>query len=320
MGGKIQLDVEFPAGVDSEVQGKIKLRPVLYTPATDMVAQMNLISTRSFGYSANTNARTLSGSEFVACTKDSAKLRNTAYIWSGSRELGLHRMSGSTLTEIHQWWYDWYGDRFAEAAFSDVDPIPDTEIDGVPQGDHTTIATTELPGISTDVLDYIPYIVIQSEDNCVLPKDTKIKLTIIPNITKVGFDLWFGDTVDTSIDSARGVEYRFLNLVDINTDNITLKTIRNPESALFDEQSYLGVTYVYSLGSAIFYQNPDPRYIFPALSTLNRNIKVEIEGLKSNPTAKMINTYFSLFTKGHYQANGESTYKLLTDTICTDFR
>ncbi len=310
LGGKIQLDVEFPAGVDSEVQGKVKLRPVLYTPATDMVAQLNMISSSSFGYSQNTNPRVLTGSSYVSCTKDSAKVRNTAYIWSGSRELGLHRMTASTLTEIHQWWYDWYGDRFAEAVFEDADPTEEGSV----------IVTKTLPGISTNVLDYIPYIVIVPEDNCVLPKDTKIKLTIIPNITKNGFDLWFGNTVNTSIDSARGVEYRFLNLQDINSDNIVLKTIRNSESALFDEQQYLGVGYAYSYNGAVFYQNPDPNYIFPQLSTLSRNIKVVIEGLKPNATAKMTNTNFKLFTEGHYKPNGQTDYNLLTNTICTDFR
>lgn len=325
LGGKIQLDVEFPAGVDSEIQGKIKLRPVLYTPATTMVSQLTLISSRSFGYYSNTNTRALNGSSFAACTKDSAKLRNTAYIWSGSRELGLSKSGYGPTVPACRWWYDAYGDRYGITYLQDVDPLPSTEIEGVPQGDNVVMATTDIPGISQytktpDPLDYIPYIVLESEENCVLPKDTKIKITIIPNITKNGFDLWFGNTVDTSIDSARGVEYRFLNLEDFNTDNITLKTIRNPESALFDEQEYLGVGYAYSYNGASYYQNPDPSYIFPALSTLNKNIKVLIEGLKSNPTGKMTNTYFTLFTKGHYKANGESTYKLLTDTICTDFR
>ena len=325
LGGKIQLDVEFPAGVDSEVQGKVKLRPVLYTPATTMVSQLTLISSRTFGYYANTNERILAGSSFVACTKDSAKIRNSAYVWSGSRELGLSVSGYGPIEPSCRWWYDQYGDRYGITYLQDVDPIPSTEIDGVPQGDHVVMATTDIPGISQytktpDPLDYIPYIVIESEDNCVLPKGTKLKITIIPNITNRGFDLWFGNTIDTSIDSARGVEYRFLNLVDFNTDNITLKTIRNSESALFDEQQYLGVGYVYSYLATTYYQNPDPSYIFPALSTLSKNIKVLIEGLKPNPTGKMTSTNFTLFTKGHYKANGESTYKLLTDTICTDFR
>ena len=325
LGGKIQLDVEFPAGVDPEIQAKVKLRPVLYTPATSMVSQLVLISSRSFGYYANTSARGLTGSEYAGCSKDSAKLRNTAYVWSGSRELGLSVAGYGPVEPKCRWWYDQYGDRYGITYLQDVDPLPSTEIDGVSQGDHVVMATTDIPGISQytktpDPLDYIPYIVIASESNCVLPKGTKIKVTIIPTITSAGFDAWFGDTIDTSIDVARGVEYRFLNLVEINSDNIVLRTIRNPDSALFDEQEYLGVDYVYSYLATTYYQIPDPDYNFPALNTLSKNIRINVEGLKPNPTAKMMNTNFNLFTKGHYKANGVTGFALLTDTVCTSYR
>lgn len=166
LGGKIQLDVEFPAGVDSEIQGKVKLRPVLYTPNTYLVAQNLEISDRSFMYSVNTDKVAKYGNSCSSCTKDSAKLRSTGFIWSGDLEPSVASLASS------QYLFDEYGDRFGAAVADSI------------------------PGIDTAVGNYIPYIVVAAEENCVLPKGTKIKITIIPNITKNGFLDWFTNIIE----------------------------------------------------------------------------------------------------------------------------
>lgn len=166
LGGKIQLDVEFPAGVDSEIQGKVKLRPVLYTPYTYLVAQNILISDRSFMYATNTDKVSKIGNAFASCAKDSAKLRSTGYVWSGDLEPSVAALASP------QYLFDGYMDIFGAAV------------------------ATSIPGIDTAVGNYIPYIVIAAEENCVLPKGTKIKITIIPNITKKGFEDWFTNIIE----------------------------------------------------------------------------------------------------------------------------
>lgn len=166
LGGKIQLDVEFPAGVDSEIQGKVKLRPVLYTPNTYLVAQNLVISDRSFMYTVNTDKVAKYGNSYSSSTKDSAKLRSTGFIWSGDLEPSVASLASP------QYLFDEYGDRFGAAVADSI------------------------PGIDTAVGNYIPYIVIAAEENCVLPKGTKIKITIIPNITKNGFNSWFTNIIE----------------------------------------------------------------------------------------------------------------------------
>lgn len=166
VGGKIQLDVEYPVGVDSEIQGKVKLRPVLYTPFTQLVAQNIPVSTRSFMYAVNTQSAIKSGNAYSGSVKDSAKLRSVAYIWSGDLE-----PKAETLADP-QYMYDGYSDRFG------------------------AVVADSIPGISTAVENYIPYIVVSCEENCVLPKGTKIKITVIPNITKNGFNSWFDQIVE----------------------------------------------------------------------------------------------------------------------------
>lgn len=166
LGGKIQLDVEFPTGVDSEVQGKIKLRPVLYAPDTYLVAQNILVSDRSFMYVYNTYKAEKYGNSYSSCTKDSAKLRSTGYIWSGDLEPSVESLASP------QYLFDGYRDLFG------------AQVAG------------NMPGISDAVGNYIPYIVIAAEENCVLPKGTKIKITIIPNITKNGFRTWFTNIIE----------------------------------------------------------------------------------------------------------------------------
>jgi hypothetical protein len=166
LGGKIQLDVEFPAGVDSEIQGKVKLRPVLYTPYTYLVAQNIPISDRSFMYATNTDKVSKIGNAFASCAKDSAKLRSIGYVWSGDLEPSVAALASP------QYLFDGYMDIFGAAV------------------------ATSIPGIDTAVGNYIPYIVIAAEENCVLPKGTKIKITIIPNITKKGFEDWFTNIIE----------------------------------------------------------------------------------------------------------------------------
>jgi hypothetical protein len=166
LGGKIQLDVEFPAGVDSEIQAKVKLRPVLYTPYTYLVAQNIPISDRSFMYATNTDKVSKIGNAFASCAKDSAKLRSTGYVWSGDLEPSVAALA------TPQYLFDGYMDIFGAAVAASI------------------------PGIDTAVGNYIPYIVIAAEENCVLPKGTKIKITIIPNITKKGFEDWFTNIIE----------------------------------------------------------------------------------------------------------------------------
>lgn len=297
LGGKIRLDVTFPTGYDKDKQAKIKLRPVLYTPEYVIVSHLTMIGSRSFGFAPNNTGLSNIGSSFAGSTRDAAKVSNVSYLWSGRRELLLASDFGDPLWDYDRW-NDRYGINYKQDGYNQ-------NLKGIHEYSKTA-----------DVYNYAPYIVIEAEDNCVLPANTLIKITVEPVLPSVAdMQVWLGDLVDTTLDPINNLEFRTLVPVEINSDDINLKTVRNISSSLIDEQVYLGVNYTWTYGGTSWFQNPDPAYIYPALSNLGKNIRIDVEGLAPNTIAAIPGTTSYLFTKGHYRQTSKTAFSLMAEAI-----
>ena len=308
-GGRLRLDVTFPAGYDKEEQAKVQLRPILYVPPYTLAAYMLRISANVANFfKPNNYGVAVSGSSFAGTTKDAGSVGNIACLWSGMRELRLgfvdnQSLPGDTSPNVN-WSYDRWNDRFG-VHYGQVQYNKDLQ--GIVKYDSAGTASDD------DVLNHAPYIVIESASNCVLPSGTKIKLTVEPSLPLTNQAAWLGEDIDTSLDLS-GANIRTLNLSDLNTAGIKLRTIVSGDSQIADEKLYLGnPTTGWTYAGLSWYQNPDPAYIYPGITAAPLVVRVDVEGLAPDAVASVDG--HALFTRAHYRSLAASTYTTLAEVV-----
>jgi hypothetical protein len=308
-GGRLRLDVTFPAGYSKEEQAKVQLRPILYVPPYALASYMLRVSSNVEDFfKVNNCGVAVSGSSFAGTTKDAGSVGNIACLWSGMRELRLgfidnKRLEGSTDPNVN-WSYDRWNDRFG-VHYGQV--LYNKDLQGIVKYDSAGTASED------DVLNHAPYIIIESANNCVLPSGTKIKLTVEPSLPLSSQAAWLGEDVDLALDLS-GANIRTLNLSDLNTAGIKLRTVVSGDSQIADEKLYLGnPTAGWTYAGLSWYQNPDPAYIYPGITAAPLVVRVDVEGLAPDAVASVDG--HALFTRAHYRSLAASTYTTLAEVV-----